>query len=163
MIAALKTGGVDFAHTSEPLATLAVDAAGAVKWRPVSAYAPAGLTVAMLHFGPALLEKSPDTGERVLAAYVRGARYYNTALKDPAGKAEIAEILIRHTSVKARPLYDRIAFAYADPDAAISLEGMQDMANYFAANGGGKPIDVHAIVDERPRLAAVKRLGPYKP
>ena len=163
MMAALKSGGVDVAHTSEPLSTLAADAGGAVKWRPVSAYAPPGLTVAVLQFGTSLLEKSPEVGERVLAAYVRGARYYNDALKKPNGKGEIADILIKHTAVKARPLYDRIAFSYADPDASISIDGMQDMANYFTANGGGKPLDVRTLVDQRFREAAVKKLGPYKP
>lgn len=163
MMAALKSGGVDVAHTSEPLSTLAVDTGTAVKWRPVSAYAPAGLTVAVLQFGPSLLEKSPEVGERVLAAYIKGARYYNDALKKPTGKNEMAEILIKHTAVKARPLYDRISFSYADPDAAISIDGMQDMANYYTSNGGGKPLDVRTIVDERFRQAAVKKLGPYKP
>jgi NitT/TauT family transport system substrate-binding protein len=163
MIAALKTGGVDFAHTSEPMSTLTVGSGVAVKWKPVTSYAPPGLTVAMLQFGSNMLEKTPEVGERVLAAYIRGARYYNDALKKPTGKNEIAEILIKHTPVKARALYDQIAFSYSDPDAVISIDGMQDMANYFARSTGGKPVDVRTLVEERFRLAAVKRVGPYKP
>jgi NitT/TauT family transport system substrate-binding protein len=163
MIAALKTGGVDFAHTSEPMSTLTAGSGVAVKWKPVTSYAPNGLTVAMLQFGSNMLEKTPEVGERVIAAYIRGARYYLDALKKPGGKDEIAQILIKHTPVKARPLYDQIAFSYSDPDAVISVDGMQDMANYFARASGGKPIDARTLVDERFRLAAVKRVGPYKP
>ena len=59
MIAALKTGGVDAAHVSEPLATIAVDAQAAVKFKPVNTYAPNGLTVAVLQFGTNLLGKIP--------------------------------------------------------------------------------------------------------
>ena len=70
---------------------------------------------------------------------------------------------MKYTPVKNRALYDQIAYSYSDPDASISIDGMQDMANYFAKNGGNKPIDVRTIVDERFRLAASKRLGPYKP
>lgn len=162
MIAALKTGGVDFAHTSEPMSTLTVGSGVAVKWKPVTSYAPVGLTVAMLQFGSNMLEKTPEVGERVLAAYIRGARYYNDALKKPTGRAEIADILIKYTPVKSRPLYDKLAFSYSDPDAAISIDGMQDMAGYFARSTGGKPVDVRTLVDERFRLAAVKRLGPYQ-
>jgi NitT/TauT family transport system substrate-binding protein len=163
MIAALKTGGVDFAHTSEPMSTLTAGSGVAVKWKPVTSYAPAGLTVAMLQFGSNMLEKEPQVGERVLAAYIRGARHYNDLFKKPGGKAEIAEVLMKHTPVKNRALYDQIAYSYSDPDAAISIDGMQDMANYFARQGGNKPIDVRTIVDERFRLGASKRLGPYKP
>ena len=162
MIAALKTGGVDFAHTSEPMSTLTVGSGVAVKWKPVTSYAPVGLTVAMLQFGSNMLEKTPEVGERVLAAYIRGARYYNDALKKPTGRGEIADILIKYTPVKSRPLYDKLAFSYSDPDAAISIDGMQDMAGYFARSTGSKPVEVRTLVDERFRLAAVKRLGPYQ-
>jgi NitT/TauT family transport system substrate-binding protein len=161
MIAALKTGGVDFAHTSEPMSTLTVGAGVAVKWKPVTSYAPVGLTVAILHFGPSLLEKNPGLGERVLAGYIRGARYYNDAFKTPAGKGEIADVLIKYTPVKSRPLYDQIAYSYADPDAAVSIDGMQDMASYFTRTTGGKPVEARSLVDDRFRQAALKRLGPY--
>jgi len=163
MIAALKTGGVDFAHTAEPLSTVIAGAGIAVKWKPVTQYAPTGLTVAMLQFGQSILEKSPETGERVLAGYIKGARYYNDVLKRPNGRDEIAQILIKHTPVKSRPLYDQIALSYVDPDAAIGIDGMQDMANYYAKAGGIKPMDAKTLVDERFRLGALKRVGPYKP
>ena len=162
MISALKTGGVDAAHTSEPLSTVVSDIGAAVKWKPVSSYAPAGLTVAILQFGPTLLEKSPDVGERLLTAYMRGARDYNDTLKKPDGKAELAPILMKYTPVKDRSLYDRIAWAYVDPDATINLAGLQDMATYYATHGGPNAGDAKTLVDDRFRQAALKKLGPYK-
>jgi len=161
MIAALKTGGVDVAHTSEPLATIAVGAGAAVKFKPVGAYAPDGLTVTILQFGPTLLEKSRDMGERVLAAYMQGARYYLDALKKPEGRGEMAEILMKYTPVKNRELYDRIVFAYADPNGAVNLDGLQDMANYFGSYSGTKPADVKTLVDGSFQQNALKRLGVY--
>jgi NitT/TauT family transport system substrate-binding protein len=162
MIAALKTGGVDVAHTSEPLATIAVGAGAAVKFRPVTTYAPNGLTVAILQFGPTLLEKSRDVGERVLAAYMQGARYYLDALKKPEGRGEMAEILMKHTPVKNRELYDKIVFAYAEPNGAVNIEGLQDMANYFASYSGGNPVDVKTLVDGSFQQSALKRIGSYQ-
>lgn len=162
MIVALKTGGVDVAHTSEPLTTIAADTGVAVKWRPVSSYAPPGLTVAIMQFGPSLLEKAPDVGERFVAAYMRGARFYDDALKTPSGRNQIAEILMKYTPIKDRSLYDRLTFAYAPPDAGITIDGLQDMANYYAKSGGPNAGDVHALIDDRFRQAALKRLGPYK-
>jgi ABC-type nitrate/sulfonate/bicarbonate transport system substrate-binding protein len=161
MIAALKTGGVDAAHVSEPLATIAVGAQAAVKFKPVNTYAPNGLTVAMLQFGPNLLEKSRQVGERVIAAYMQGARDYLTALKKPEGRGEMAEILMKYTPVKNRALYDQIVFAYADPDAGVNMEGLQDMATYYGGVLGSKPVDAKALVDTSFAQSALKRLGAY--
>lgn len=163
MITALRTGGVDVAHTSEPQTTIIADSGIAVKWRPVSTYAPAGLSVALLQYGPSLIEKSPDVGVRLLIAYIRGARYYDNALKTPEGRGEIAQILMKYTPVKDRSLYDRLTFAYAPPDAAITMAGLQDMANYYATHGGPNAGDVHSIVDEHFREAALAKLGADKP
>lgn len=162
MISALKTGGVDAAHTSEPLSTVISEMGAAVKWKPVSSYAPAGLTVAILQFGPTLLEKAPDVGDRLLTAYMRGARDYNDTLKKPDGKADLAPILMKYTPVKDRALYDRIAWAYADPDATIDMAGLQDMATYYATHDGPNAGDVKTLVEDRFRQAALKKLGPYK-
>jgi NitT/TauT family transport system substrate-binding protein len=161
MITALKTGGIDAAHTSEPMTTLAVDNKIAVKWRPVSTYAPTGLTVAILQFGPSLLDKAPDVGERVVTAYLRGARYYDEALARADGKAEIAPILMKYTPLKDRAIYDRITFSYAPPDAEITLSGLQAMSSYYATHNGPDAGDVSKLVDDRFRQAALKRLGPY--
>jgi NitT/TauT family transport system substrate-binding protein len=163
MIAALKTGGVDAAHTSEPLTTISAGAGAAVKFRPVSSYAPPGFTAAILQFGPSLLEKNPGVGERLATAYIRGARYYGEALKTPEGRDKVAEILIKYTPVKDRALYDRIAFAYAPPNAEITVPALQDIADYYGANGGPKAGDVAKLIDDRFRQAALKRLGPAQP
>jgi len=163
MIVALKTGGVDAAHTSEPLTTIVSDQGATVKWKPVSAYAPKGLSVAILQFGPSLLEKNRAAGEKLVAAYIRGARYYDDALKTPEGRGKIAEMLMKYTPVKDRSLYDRLTFAYAPPDAEITIDALQDMANNYAANGGPNAGDVHKLVDDSFRQAALKRLGPAKP
>ena len=162
MISALKTGGIDAAHTSEPMTTLAVDNKIAVRWRPVSSYAPPGLTVAILQFGPSLLDKRPDIGERFVTAYLRGARYYDDALARPDGKAEMAPILMKYTPLKDRSIYDRIAFSYSPPDGEISVSGLQDMANYYATHNGPKGGDPATLVDDRFRQAALKKLGLYK-
>jgi NitT/TauT family transport system substrate-binding protein len=162
MISALKTGGIDAAHTSEPMTTLAVDNKIAVKWRPVSSYAPPGLTVAILQFGPSMLDKHPETGERFVTAYLRGARYYDEALARPDGKNEIAPILMKYTPLKDRSIYDRIAFSYSPPDGEISVSGLQDMANYYATHNGPKGGDPATLVDDRFRQAALKKVGLYK-
>jgi hypothetical protein len=134
-----------------------------VKFRSVSSYAPPGFTAAILQFGPSLLEKAPDAGERLAVAYIRGARYYGESLKTPEGRSKVADILIKYTPVKDRALYEHITFAYAPPNGEITVPALQDIADYYAANGGPKAGDVTKLIDDRFRQAALKRLGPAKP
>jgi NitT/TauT family transport system substrate-binding protein len=162
MIVALRTGGVDGAHTSEPLSTVAVGNGSAVKWRPASAYIP-GLNPSMLSYGPNLLNKTPAVGERLLAAYLRGARDYAKAMATGQGKDDIISILIKHTTVKDRSLYDRMGMSYIDPDGAIGLSHVRAVLDYYQAAGVIQRTEVDSVVDDRFRQAALKKLGPYKP
>ena len=59
----------------------------------------------------------------------------------------MAEILMKYTPVKNRSLYDRIVFAYADPDAGVDMAGLQDMATYYGSVMGNKPVDAKTLVD----------------
>jgi NitT/TauT family transport system substrate-binding protein len=145
MIVALKTGGVDGAHTSEPFSTLATQSGVAVKWQPASAYLP-GLNPSMLSYGPSLLSKRPEVGERFMVAYLRGARDYVKAMATGEGKSEIIAILVKNTSVKDRTLYDRMGMSHIDPDGVIVIQ----------------KTDAASLIDDRFRQAALKRLGAHK-
>jgi NitT/TauT family transport system substrate-binding protein len=162
MITALRTGGVDVAHVSEPLASIITGIGAAVKFKPVTDYAPDGFTVAVLHFGPSLLEKRPGVGERLIAGLMQGARHYMNALKTPEGKAEMAQILMKYTPVRDRAVYDRIVWSQADPDAAINMAGLQDMADYFGTHANTRRVEAASLVDQRFREAALRRLGDHR-
>jgi NitT/TauT family transport system substrate-binding protein len=162
MIVALKTGGVDAAHTSEPLSTLAVENGAAIKWRPASSYIP-GLNPSMLSYGPNLLNKTPDVGRRLLLAYLRGARDYVKAMATGEGKADIISILVRNTTVKDRDLYDRMGMSYIDPDGTMNLKYVRAVLDYYEAAGVIQKTDVAGLVDDSFRQAAVAKLGPYRP
>jgi NitT/TauT family transport system substrate-binding protein len=162
MITALRTGGVDVAHVSEPLSSIIAGIGAAVKFKPVIEYAPDGLTVAVLHFGPSLLERRPGVGERLIAGFMQGARYYMDALKKPEGKDEMAQILMKHTPVRDRAVYDRIVWSQADPNATINMAGLQDMADYFGTHANTRRVEATSMVDQRFREGALRRLGTYQ-
>jgi NitT/TauT family transport system substrate-binding protein len=162
MIVALRTGGVDAAHTSEPLSTVAVENGSAIKWKAASSYIP-GLNPSMLSYGPNLLNKTPEVGERLLTAYLRGARDYAKAMTSGTGKDDIVAILIKNTPVKDRSLYDRMGMSHIDPDGVINLKHIRATLDYYQAAGAIQRTEVEALVDDRFRQAALKKLGPYKP
>jgi ABC-type nitrate/sulfonate/bicarbonate transport system substrate-binding protein len=73
---AIVTGRLDAANLGDPWLSRAV-AQGAVVWEPVN-----GLmgrdTYSVFSYGPSLLDKSPDIGERVSRAHLKAMRVYNT-------------------------------------------------------------------------------------
>ena len=163
MVSALRTGGIDVAHVSEPQSTSTADSGAAVKWRNAVEYLPAGFTVAILTFGPSLLD-APGVGERLLAAYLHGARDYNTAFRPGGtGRAELIRIMIAHTAVKNPEMYERMGYPYLDPDGTLSMPELNDQAAYFAKASGTEPVDVASLVDDRYRKAAREKIGPYRP
>ncbi|HEY7067688.1 MAG TPA: ABC transporter substrate-binding protein [Chloroflexota bacterium] len=162
MIPAFGNGNLDAAHTSEPFSTLAADRGVAVKWKATVDYAP-GVTPAVLTYGPSLLHEKPDVGQRFMAAYLRGARDYNTAFKRGTGRAEIVQVLTKHTSVKDPAIYDRMGLSYIDPDGTLNVANLIDQQAFYTEFGAiPNPVDVTTLVDNRFRDAALQRLGPYQ-
>jgi NitT/TauT family transport system substrate-binding protein len=162
MIPAFGNGNVDAAHTSEPFSTLAADRGVAAKWKATVDYAP-GLTPAVLTYGPSLLHNATDVGQRFMAAYLRGARDYTTAFKQGAGRAEIVQMLTKHTSVKDPAIYDRMGMSYIDPDGTLNVANLIDQQTFYTEFGAiANPVDVTTLVDNRFRDAALQRLGPYQ-
>jgi NitT/TauT family transport system substrate-binding protein len=129
---------------------------------PASSYIP-GLNPSMLSYGPNLLNKTPEVGERLLTAYLRGARDYAKAMTSGAGKEDIVAILIKNTPVKDRSLYDRMGMSHIDPDGVINLKHIRATLDYYQAAGAIQRTEVENLVDDRFRQAALKKLGVYKP
>jgi NitT/TauT family transport system substrate-binding protein len=164
IISALKSGGIDAAHTAEPQSTLAVGQQAAVKWHAASEYLPEGMTVAILQYGPSLLEQNPGVGEKLMLAMLRGARDYNKAFGPGGqGRSEVIQHLIKHTQVKNPALYSSMGMSYIEPEGALNVAVLNDQAAFYNQRGATDPIDVATITDDRFAKAAVAKLGAYRP
>ncbi|HLI26123.1 MAG TPA: ABC transporter substrate-binding protein [Chloroflexota bacterium] len=162
MVAAYANRTIEASYTTEPIATTAMDRGVAVKWRNVADWLP-GANVALLTFGPSMLDKPFDVGQRFLAAYLRGARDYTTTFRHGVGRAAVVQILTHYTTVKDPALYDRMAMSGIDPDGRVNLANLADQAAYYAEMGVmPNGVDLRPLIDERFREAAVQRLGPYQ-
>lgn len=162
MMPAFANSNIDAAHTSEPFSTLAAERGIATKWRSTAEYAP-GVAPAVLTYAPHFVQGAADLGQRFLVAYLRGARDYNTALRSGVGRADIVQILTKHTAVKDPALYDRMGLSYIDPDGALNLASLADQVAFYHDFGAiPSPVDVSSLVDNRFREAALQRLGPYR-
>ncbi len=87
---ALEDGSIDFAFTSEPTLTSTIEAGHGVLWMQTREFAPDEPN-GVITFGPNLLEKNPQVGERFMVAFLKAVRQYNQ------GKTERnLEILSKH-------------------------------------------------------------------
>jgi len=161
MPAALAGGSVDAAMLIEPFLVSAVDKDLGVVWRRSDELSP-DFQAAVLLYGPAIVQE-PDVARRFMLAYVKATRYYNQAVAAKGSPAwqELVDVLIRHTSVKDRALYERIVLPGIDPDAAVNVESLRASQDWFVERGlQQEKIDLAQALDPSYARAAASQLGP---
>jgi NitT/TauT family transport system substrate-binding protein len=118
--------------------------------------------VAVLLYNNDWARKNPRVATEFMAAYLKGARDMVDAM---AGKnrAEIVDILVKHTRVKDRALYERMHWGYVDPNGAILKQSVRDQQDWYARQGlVPRKADLDEIIDERYVKAAIEKLGVYR-
>jgi NitT/TauT family transport system substrate-binding protein len=162
MNAALANGAVDLALQIEPLATLAIERGIASRFALGDETYP-NQQIAALYYSPEFAAHT-DAAQRFMVGYVRALRDYNDAFAKGIGRADVAQILAKHTTVKDLALYDRIVPAGLDPDGRLNVAGMRDDVALYGRLGciTGDVADVSRVIDESYVNYAVGVLGPYQ-
>jgi NitT/TauT family transport system substrate-binding protein len=163
MNAALANGGVDAALQIEPLATVAVERGIARSLATGDQIYP-NQQVAALYYSPEFAART-DAAQRFMVAYVRALRDYNDAFGKGIGRADVVQILAKHTTVKDIALYDRIIPAGLDPDGRLNVPGIRDDVTLYTRLGciTGEVTDPSRVIDESFVNYALGVLGPYQP
>jgi ABC-type nitrate/sulfonate/bicarbonate transport system substrate-binding protein len=161
MNVALANRAVDASWQVEPLMTLAIERGIARKFAGGDELYP-NQQLAALYYSPEFASRT-DAAQRFMVAYVRALRDYNDAFGKGIGRAEVAQILAKHTTVKDIPLYDKLVPAGLDPDGRLNVQGIRDDLALFGRLGciTGEVADVSQVVDESFVNYAVSVLGPY--
>jgi NitT/TauT family transport system substrate-binding protein len=96
---------------------------------------------------------------------VRALRDYNDAFGKGIGRADVVQILAKHTTVKDLALYDRIIPAGLDPDGRLNVPGIRDDVALYTRLGciTGEVTDPSRVIDESFVNYALGVLGPYQP
>ncbi|MDO8300392.1 ABC transporter substrate-binding protein [Lacisediminimonas sp.] len=164
-VTALSNAAIDASVTTEPSASQAVERGIAVKMSTDKAYG--DQQVAVLLYGGDFIKKSPELARKFMIAYLKGARFYNDALKDGrfAGPnaAELITMLIADTRVKDPEIYKKMVPNAVDPDGKLNEASLRrDFAFYKDQGYLEGAVTVEQVVDRSFAEAAVKVLGPYK-
>ncbi len=162
MNAALANRAVDAAWQIEPLTTVAIERGIGGRFFGGDELYP-NQQIATLMYSPEFASRT-DAAQRFMIAYVRSLRDYNDAFGKGIGRAEVAQILARHTTVKDLALYDKIVPAGLDPDGRQNVQGIRDDLALWTRLGctSGEVADVGRVVDESFVHYAVGVLGPYQ-
>jgi NitT/TauT family transport system substrate-binding protein len=165
-VAALMNGAIDASVTTEPSATQAVERGAAVRLAGGDPYP--NQQIAVLLYGGDFIKKNPQLAKKFMVAYLKGARYYNDALKDGkfAGPAaeEVISILVKDSNVKDPALYKKMTPNGIHPDGKINEASLAKDFQFYKEQGyleGAVALD--KVVDNSFVNMAVKELGPYQP
>ena len=165
-VVALSNGAVAASVTTEPSATQAIERGIAVKFSKDSLYP--DQQIAVLLFGGDFIKKQPEVAKKFMVAYIKGARFFNGALKDGhfAGPnaPELIAILTEYSNVKDAALYKKMTPNGIDPDGKLNEASLQKDYQFFKDQGYLEgTATVAQVVDTSFAEAAVKQLGKYQP
>ena len=165
-VAALMNGAIDASITTEPSATQAVERGVAVRFTPHGDPYP-NQQIAVLLYGGDFIKNSPQVAKKFMVAYLKGARFYNDALKDGkfAGPNadEVIDILAHNSNVKDPALYKKMTPNGINPDGAMNEASLRKDWVFYKEQGyleGNVSLD--QVVDTSFVEMALKELGPYK-
>jgi NitT/TauT family transport system substrate-binding protein len=163
MIPAFANKAIDAAYYQEPFTTIAVERGLAVRG-PIAYEMYPYQQIAVILFGERLAGDR-DGGTRFLRAYTRGIRDYVRAFidRDPAAFDEVVPILIEHTSVKERALFERAIPSGLNPDPIPNVQSIVDDQEWLIAHGFlSQRVNVQDFVDLSMVEQAIRELGPAR-
>lgn len=164
MATALATKAIDAANPMEPHVSRAVELKVGVVLTTLDKVIP-NMQVAVIFYSREFGDKRAEMAKRWMVDYLRGVRFYNEAVKEGGSKLEeLIQILIKHTGVKERKLYDKVVWAGINPEGLVNRESLADQQNFYNQAGWvPKTTRVEQFVDDTFVRHAVQVLGSYRP
>jgi NitT/TauT family transport system substrate-binding protein len=162
MVPAMASGAIDVAVPTEPTVTRILDAGTGVLLTRTDAVVPGEQTAVILFSEKFAQDK--ETATRFMAAYLKGARYFNDAFDkgDATKKKDVIEIVAKGTKLDPA-LLERVVFPGIDPNGKVNIDSLDAAQKYFVAKGSQQTaIDMKKVVDGSFAEEATRRLGPYR-
>lgn len=165
MVVALKTKAIEVAYQVEPMATLAEAEGHGVKWKTTGDFVkdPSPDT-AGVHFNKDWARANPELAVNFLTAWLKGVRIYHEAVERGINREEMINIAIKYTRVKERWVYDKMNWAFINPNGLMDVKSIQDQIDWYFRNGHiTHRLTEDQVVDNSYMEKVLKKLGEYKP
>lgn len=159
-ITALTNKAIDASYFQEPFTTIGLNQGILVRAVPAwEMYL--NQQIAVVVFGPKM-NNNRDLSQRFMRGYLRGVRDYVKGLiqKDQAMFDQVVPILIEHTTVKQRDLFEKAIPSGLRPDGMPNVQSIKDDLAYFTQNGDiATKFDIDKYIDLSYIQQANKDLG----
>ncbi len=161
MGAAFANKAIDAGAVAEPFPALYADRKLALTFRRAAdVLRDPALQVSVMLYSKGWVDRAPDDVRAFTAAYLQATRDYYDAMRGGAQRADVVDILTKHTNFTAKPLYDRIEWSYMDPNGQLLIGSLDDQEKWYERRGQlEKPVDVRAMIDTRFLDGALAKLG----
>jgi NitT/TauT family transport system substrate-binding protein len=163
--AAMSGSQLDVAASGEPLITIGVQQGLYSRWKRMADLYPE-MPYSNLLYGPNLLERDRDAGDRLMRAYLRGVRDYEDAFTRGKDHDAIVGILsdpLRTPAPLFQAMQDQGGLAFIDPDGNVSTDPLVPIVDVWTRTNAIQPgTEITRIVDPSFASAAVSRLGKYQ-
>jgi NitT/TauT family transport system substrate-binding protein len=125
-VVALTNGAVDAGDLTEPYITQVNNSRSAVMLIPTNEYCPDWPLP--LYYGPAILDKDPELGNRFMVAYLQGVRQYNL------GKTERNLAILKNYTKLDRELLQQSCWMPVAIDGALPKKPVREYVDWMYAN-----------------------------
>ena len=125
-VVAFKNGGIDAGLLSEPYITQTLNSNSAVVLIPSNVYAPDWPIP--LYYGPAFLDKDPESGRRFMVAYLQGAKQYNE------GKTERNLAILGNYTKLDREMLNKSCWMPIAQDGDLPRKPVREYMDWMYAN-----------------------------
>jgi NitT/TauT family transport system substrate-binding protein len=161
MGAAFANKAIDAGAVAEPFPALYADRRLALTFRRAAdVLRDPPLQVSVMLYSKGWIDRAPDDVRAFTMAYLLATRDYYDAMRGGPKRAEVVDILAKHTTLTAKPLYDRIEWSYMDPNGKLLIGSLEDQEKWYERRGQlEKPVDVRAMIDTRFLDGALAKLG----
>jgi NitT/TauT family transport system substrate-binding protein len=134
MGAAFAGRSIDVAIDGEPTATSTVDQGLATKWLCGADLIP-DLQYTYLLYSPQFADQYTDLAQRWMAAYLRGAREWQTMLETGENRAPMLSVLGKYTPVKDLALLERATLPVPAAEARIDVANITRQITWLHERG----------------------------
>jgi NitT/TauT family transport system substrate-binding protein len=149
---ALRTGRIDISTMGEPSLTQALAAGDGVVWKALNDVAP-GFQYGTVLFGPGLLDRRPEIGERFMMAYAQANRVWGQ------GKTPRNIDIVADATGLGRDLVSRLCWPVSHADAAVKVGPLLEFEKWALSKGLiDRAMPISEIVDTR-FTDAVRRMS----
>ncbi|WP_425352574.1 ABC transporter substrate-binding protein [Halobacillus andaensis] len=162
MLAAMGSGSIDAALQIEPLITQGIEQGLHVRLGDATDFAP-NAQIAMVLGSPKFVLEEEDVSLRFMAAYLKGVRDYNDAFMSGEGKAEIIDIMTKHTALKDPEIWEKVSITGLDPNGRMFIEDIKKQYDMYDRNGATRgEFDFDKSIDTSLTEKAVDIIGEYE-